>query len=145
MGKRNPGCSTPDLERRKYPVGNLADMTTDSFPKQGAIYLSKALRQGGDTKKRPVIVVSIDVRNQYSSTLLVVPCSSDIAASTNNPCRIFIPSGEGGLERDSVALCDLVTTVEKRYLERGPYGAVQAQSFRQIQQGIQIAIGLYSR
>ncbi|MBD2258437.1 type II toxin-antitoxin system PemK/MazF family toxin [Pseudanabaena sp. FACHB-2040] len=53
-------------------------MTTVSFPHQGTIYLSEALRQGGDTKKRPVLVVSIDVRNQYSSTLLVVPFSSDV-------------------------------------------------------------------
>jgi mRNA interferase MazF len=45
-------------------------MTMASFPHQGEIYLSRALRQGGDTKKRPVVVVSIDVRNQYSTTLL---------------------------------------------------------------------------
>ena len=69
-------------------------MTTVSFPHQGALYLSKALRQGGDTKKRPVLVVSIDVRNQYSSTLLVVPFSSDVEASAGNPCRIGIPAGE---------------------------------------------------
>jgi len=118
-------------------------MTTDAFPQQGTIYLSRALRQGGDTKKRPVLVVSIDVRNQYSSTLLVVPFSSNLEASAGNPCRIIVPAGEGGLERDSVALCDLITTIEKRYLERGPYGRVSPKSFQRIQRGIQIAIGLY--
>ncbi|MBD0347097.1 MAG: type II toxin-antitoxin system PemK/MazF family toxin [Coleofasciculus sp. Co-bin14] len=118
-------------------------MTTVSFPHQGTIYLSRALRQGGDTKKRLVIVVSIDVRNQYSATLLVVPFSSDVEASAGNPCRIFISAGEGGLERDSIAMCDLITTVEKRYLERGPYGSVSPKLLQQIQQGIQIAIGLY--
>lgn len=119
-------------------------MIMASFPHQGEIYLSKALRQGGDTKKRPVVVVSMDVRNQYSATLLVVPFSSDVEASLGNPCRIFIPAGEGGLERDSVAMSDLITTVEKRYLERGPYGSVGAKSLQSIQQAIQIAIGLYS-
>lgn len=119
-------------------------MTLASFPKQGDIYLSKALRQGGDTKKRPVVIVSMDVRNQYSSTLLVVPFSSDVEACAGNPCRILIPTGEGGLERDSVAMGDLITTIEKRYLDRGPYGSVRPESLRQIQQGIQIAIGLYA-
>jgi mRNA interferase MazF len=39
---------------------------------------------------------------------------------------------------------DLITTVEKRYLERGPYGSVSAESLQRIQRGIQIAIGLYA-
>jgi mRNA interferase MazF len=69
-------------------------MTMASFPHQGEIYLSRALRQGGDTKKRPVVVVSIDVRNQYSTTLLVVPFSSGVVASSVNPCRILVPAGE---------------------------------------------------
>lgn len=119
-------------------------MTPASFPRQGEIYLSRALRQGGDTKKRPVVVVSMDVRNQYSTTLLVVPFSSDVAASSGNPCRILIPAGEGGLERDSVAMGDLITTVEKRYLERGPYGSVRPEFLQRMQQAIQIAIGLYA-
>lgn len=119
-------------------------MTTATFPRQGEIYLSRALRQGGDTKKRPVVVVSIDVRNQYSATLLVVPFTSDALASSGNPCRVLIQAGEGGLEGNSVAMGDLITTVEKRYLERGPYGSVSAESLQKIQQGIQIAIGLYA-
>jgi mRNA interferase MazF len=39
---------------------------------------------------------------------------------------------------------DLITTVEKRYLDRGPYGSVRPESLQRIQQAIQIAIGLYS-
>lgn len=119
-------------------------MTTAPFHRQGEIYLSRALRQGGDTKKRPAVIVSLDVRNQYGNTLLVVPFSSDAAALSGNPCRVLIPAGEGGLERDSVGMGDLITTVEKRYLECGPYGSVSAESLRRIQRGIQIAIGLYS-
>lgn len=57
------------------------------FPRQGEVYLSKALRQSGDSKKRPVVVVSLDLRNQYSSTVLVVPFSSHVSAASRNPCR----------------------------------------------------------
>jgi mRNA interferase MazF len=53
----------------------------DGFPRQGEIYLCRALKQSGDTKKRPVVVVSLDVRNQYSSTVL--------ASSARSPTLYF--------------------------------------------------------
>ena len=114
-----------------------------NYPCQGEVYLSRALRQGGDTKKRPVVVVSIDARNRFSSTVLVVPFSSDIESAGGNPSRVQVPVGEGGLELDSVALCDLITNVERRYLERGPYGRISDRSLQRIQTGILVAIGLY--
>jgi mRNA interferase MazF len=89
------------------------------------------------------VIVSIDIRNQYSATVLVVPFSSDVESSRGNPCRVVIAAGEGGLEKESIALCDLITSIEKRYLERGPYGQLSADTFAQIQQGIQRAIGMF--
>lgn len=112
------------------------------FPRQRQVYLSRALKQSGDTKKRPVVVISVDIRNQYSSTVLVVPFSSD-TSSAANPTRILINQREGGLNVDSVAMCDFVTTIEKRYLESDPYGEITPDSFIRIQQAIQIAIGIF--
>ena len=114
----------------------------EDFPRQRQVYLSKALKQSGDTKKRPVVVVSIDIRNQYSSTVLVVPFSSDTSDAAN-PSRVLIKQGEGGLNANSVAMCDVMTNIEKRYLEHGPYGKISPESFARIQRGIQIAIGIY--
>ncbi|MEG4167046.1 MULTISPECIES: hypothetical protein [unclassified Microcoleus] len=37
-----------------------SNSTGKTYPRQGEIYLSRALRQLGDTKKRPVAVVSPD-------------------------------------------------------------------------------------
>ena len=116
--------------------------SNEDFPRQRQVYLSKALKQSGDTKKRPVVVVSIDIRNQYSSTVLVVPFSSDIS-NTANPSRILIGKGEGGLKVDSVAMCDVMTNIEKRYLESKVFGEISWESFIRIQQAIQIAIGIY--
>lgn len=39
---------------------------TEAYPRQGEVYLVRALRTIGDTKKRPVAVVSIDSRNELS-------------------------------------------------------------------------------
>ena len=116
--------------------------STADFPKQRSVYLSKALKQSGDTKKRPVVVVSVDIRNQYSSTVLVVPFSSDISQAAN-PSRTLIKQGEGGLNIDSVAMCDVLTCISKQYLEPKPYGEISEESFARILQAIQIAIAIY--
>jgi mRNA interferase MazF len=100
------------------------------------------LRTIDDTKKRPAVVVSINVRNEFSRTVLIVPFTSNISGG-ENPTRILIPRGEGGLEADSLAICDNITAVRKLYLERGPYGQISPESLEKIQRGIQIAIGIF--
>ncbi|MEP6488539.1 type II toxin-antitoxin system PemK/MazF family toxin [Microcoleus vaginatus GB2-A3] len=94
---------------------------TAAYPRQGEVYLVRALRRIGDTKKRPVAVVSIDSRNELSRTVLIVPFTSDLRGG-ETPTRVFIPAGEGGLESDSLAVCEQIITVQKTYLEQGPYG-----------------------
>lgn len=113
-----------------------------SYPQQGEVYLIKAPRSLGDTKKRPAVVVSTDVRNELSRTVLVVLFTSDIS-SGETPTRILVPAGEGGLEANSLAVCDNILAVRKLYLEQGPYGRIGDGLLRRIQQGIQIAIGIY--
>ena len=108
---------------------------------QGEIYLCKAVQSAGDSKKRPALVVSENWRNQYGSTVLVVPFTTEVAHSV--PTRVLVPQGEAGLERDSVAMCDRITTVQQSFLERGPYGGViNPMLLAQIQQGIMTAIGV---
>ena len=114
-----------------------------NFPRQRDVYLSRGLGQSGDTKKCPVVVVSLDIRNQYSSTVLVVPFSSDTQSAINNPIRVLISAGEGGLELDSVAMCDAITNIEKRCLERSPYAQISLEYLERIQRGIQVAIGIF--
>jgi mRNA interferase MazF len=117
-------------------------MEEDNYPRQGEIYLIRALKTIGDTKKRPAVVVSINVRNQLSSSVLVVPFTSDLT-SGKTPTRILIKAGEGGLLTDSLALCDNISAIRKIYLEQGSYGAISPESLQRIQQGIQVAIAVF--
>lgn len=117
-------------------------MEEDSYPRQGEIYLIRALKTIGDTKKRPAVVVSINIRNKFSSSVLVVPCTSDLTSAAT-PTRILLKAGEGGLLTDSLALCDNISALRKIYLEQGPYGAISPESLQRIQQGIQIAIAVF--
>ena len=79
----------------------------DSYPRQGEVYLIRALKTLGDTKKRPAVVISMNVRNEFRENVLIVPFTSDLSGG-ESPTRISIPAGEGGLESASSALCDNV-------------------------------------
>jgi mRNA interferase MazF len=106
-----------------------------SYPRQGEVYLIKALKTLGDTKKRPAVVISMNVRNEFRENVLIVPFTSDLT-SGETPTRILMTAGEGGLESASLALCDNISAVRKLYLERGPYGAITPQSLAKIQRAI---------
>ncbi len=119
-----------------------SNVEDDNYPRQGEIYLIRALKTIGDTKKRPAVVVSINVRNQLSSSVLVVPFTSDLT-SGETPTRILIKAGKCGLSTDSLALCDNISAIRKIYLEQGSYGAISPESLQRIQQGIKIAIAIF--
>lgn len=119
-----------------------SNSTANTYPRQSEIYLSRALRQLGDTKKRPVVVVSPDIRNELTDSVIVVPFTSNLAG-VENPTRVLIPAGEGGLQSDSLAVCENVSALRQIFLEQGPYGEISAVSLASIQRAIQVAIGIY--
>ena len=119
-----------------------SNSTAKTYPRPGEIYLSRALRQLGDTKKRPVVVVSPDIRNELTDSVIVVPFTSNLAG-VENPTRVFIPAGEGGLQADSLAVCENVSALRQTFLEQGPYGHISADVLARIQRAIQVSIGIY--
>ncbi|MEG4233837.1 type II toxin-antitoxin system PemK/MazF family toxin [Microcoleus sp. Pol11C3] len=119
-----------------------SNSTAKTYPHQGEIYLSRALRQLGDTKKRPVVVVSPDIRNEWTDSVIVVPFTSN-RQGVENPTRVLIPAGEGGLQADSLAVCENVSALRHTFLEQGPYGQISAVSLARIQRAIQVSIGIY--
>ncbi|MGB5714752.1 MAG: type II toxin-antitoxin system PemK/MazF family toxin [Waterburya sp.] len=62
---------------------------TSSYPRQGEVYLIKALKTLGDTKKRPAVVISMNVRNEFKENVLIVPFTSDLT-NGETPTRILI-------------------------------------------------------
>ena len=68
--------------------------------------------------RRPVIVVSHDGFNRtpHWFSLIVVPVSS--SSRHRGPTSVTLEAGCGGLDRDSVALCHQVTTLDRRKLLR---------------------------
>ena len=93
-----------------------------------------------DTKDRPALVVSLDVRNRLANDVIVVPLSTTLRLA---PTHVELPAGEGGLKETSMAKCEQVTTLDKSFLIRGPFaGTINTSLMREVEKAIQRAIGI---
>ena len=111
-----------------------------SYPTRGEIYLVRLPGQAKDTKPRPALIVSLDVRNRLANDVIVVPISTTLRTS---PTHVELPEGEGGLDRTSMAKCEQITTLDKSFLLRGPCsGTISHIKMTEIEKAIQQAIGI---
>ena len=76
-------------------------------------------RVPGESKRRPVIVLSPDRRNELANDVAVVPCTT---VRRLGPWHVPLPRGAGGLKEPSVAKCEHVTTLPKYLLDEHPLG-----------------------
>lgn len=65
-------------------------------------------------KTRPAIVLQNEMANRTSPTVTVVPLSTKVERVF--PFQVLIPAGEGGLTRDSKALCEQIRTLSTKRL-----------------------------
>jgi len=108
--------------------------------RRGEIYLVRLPGHPSDTKARPALVVSMDVRNRLAHDVIVVPLSTTLRPA---PTHVVLPAGEGGLKETSMAKCEQVTTLDKAFLLRGPFaGTISPSLMRDIENAIQRAIGI---
>ena len=70
-------------------------------------------------KRRPVIVVSAERRNQLARDVMVIPCSTNLRAMS---WHVLLRKGEGGLHQASMAKCEQILTVSKDSLSATPLG-----------------------
>ena len=111
-----------------------------SYPKRGEIYLVNLPGQPGDMKARPALIVSMDIRNRLANDVIVVPVSTTLRSS---PTHVQIAEGEGGLHKLSLAKCELITTLDKCFLVRGPFsGTIKTETMVEVEKAIQRAVGI---
>ena len=63
-------------------------------------------------KRRPAIVVSNDMNNQYAQTITIVPLTSQ-SSKKSYPFQVLLPKGAGGLPLESTAKCNQIRTIDK--------------------------------
>lgn len=90
---------------------------------------------------RPVIVVSRDAINQYSSVVVVVPLTSAKNIKRSYPNNVHIEAGSGGLTADSVALGGQVRAITKARLLR-QRGSLPPEMLAQVDQILRITLDL---
>ena len=109
------------------------------FPQRGCLYWVRIPGEPG-RKRRPGLVISIDVRNRLASDVLVIPCSTTDRPA---PTHVRLRKGDGGIDRRSVLKCEQITTLPKDYLIPTALGGpLSGRILEQVEIGVLRAIGV---
>jgi mRNA interferase MazF len=90
---------------------------------------------------RPVIIVSRDAINANSPVVIVVPVTGRENKKTIYPSQQVLNAGEGGLSKESVALCEQVRAISVTRL-RKQMGNLGPDKMAGIANGLKIALDL---
>jgi mRNA interferase MazF len=66
---------------------------------------------------RPAVIVQTDRANRSSPCTVVVPFTTKVPRALF-PSHVLVPTGEGGLVQNSVALCEQVRVIDQRRIIR---------------------------
>jgi mRNA interferase MazF len=92
-------------------------------------------------KSRPCLVVQNDVGNRFSPMTVVVPVEGAEHVPKLYPINVLIPKGEGGLRKDSVALCNQIRSVDEIRFGK-TYGHVSPATMSKVDQALKISLAL---
>jgi mRNA-degrading endonuclease toxin of MazEF toxin-antitoxin module len=111
-------------------------------PQSGEIWIARIPNQPKDPHQpRPVVIVSTNSQNKYLDSVIAVPTSTSIGEPYPK-LHVFLPRGTGGLPKDCYARCELVTTVDKTLLVKGPLDKPIDTKYRwQLIHGVLHALG----
>ncbi len=110
-------------------------------PHRGEVWLvdlnpTRGHEQAG---QRPALVVSEDIFNDGPADLcIVIPITSRLRPI---PSQIRIPRFEGGLEKESAALCEAVRSISKNRFAR-KLGVIRPDRMRIVEDVLRILMGL---
>lgn len=90
---------------------------------------------------RPVVVVSRDAINRSSPVVVVVPLTGRENKNRILPSHVELRAGEGGLDKDSVALCEQVRAISVARLKKN-IGHLPNDKVAKINAALKIALDL---
>ena len=110
--------------------------------KRGDIYYAElnpviGSEQGG---KRPVLIISNDIGNKHSPTVIAAAITSQKEKS-KLPTHISLDAASCGLAKDSVVLLEQVRTLDKRRLKER-MGELDSESMSQVNNALSVSFGL---
>ena len=113
-----------------------------SFPRYGDIYeVNLDPVVGAEAgKRRPALVVSNDINNEFSQTVTVLPITGQ-PAGKQYPFEVIVSKGIAGLTADSRIKANQVRTVDKRRLVSFR-GSLPSQYLPQVETAMKIHLNL---
>jgi mRNA interferase MazF len=90
---------------------------------------------------RPVIIVSRNAINEFSSVVVVVPVTGLEHKMHHYPSQVEIKAGEGGMTKDSVALGEQVRAISKKRLRKS-MGQLHAPTMAALNTALKITLDL---
>jgi mRNA interferase MazF len=108
---------------------------------KGEIYLAELSPTIGSeiSKKRPVLIVSSDISNQFSDTVSIVPITS--TTSKIYPFEVFLPKSEGNLINDSKAKGNQIRTIDKLRIQK-KFGKISNEKLKEVERAILIHLDI---
>lgn len=111
-------------------------------PKRGEIWFVKFPSDPPEKNPRPVVIVSVDARNQHprAETVLVVPLSTTLRDS---PTHIRLQPGETGLGEACDIQAENISTIRKQTLQpsRSTLRRLGESALREIARSVVRAMG----
>ncbi len=109
--------------------------------KRGEVWIAsldpiKGSEQGG---MRPVIIFQEDTVSQFTNTVITIPLTTNLKRISLPTC-VLINAPEGGLSRDSVALCHQLRVLDITRL-RGKIGEVNSQTIANLESIVWFTLG----
>ena len=122
---------------------------------RGKIFFADIPKSGNGSVfygKRPILIISNNACNKFSTTITAIPCSTKGGTSCSGiggrkkkdlPTHVYIPSTKGGtgLTRDTIVMCENICNYSVDILEEC-IGEVDEEMMREIEKAVQIQIGI---
>jgi mRNA interferase MazF len=91
-------------------------------------------------KRRPVLIISVDARNERANDVLVIPCSTKLLESVTH---VRLARGEGGVPHPCILKCEQIATAYKVDVDEAPLGAPLGPArLREVERAVARAIGV---
>ncbi len=114
-------------------------MAVSAYPRRGHLYWV-TIPSEPTRKRRPALVVSMDVRNRLAGDVMVVPASSVLRPA---PTHVRLRQRQGGVRKSSMLKCEQLTTLPKSFLNPGPLGgSLSDRIMEEVEKAILRAIGV---
>jgi mRNA-degrading endonuclease toxin of MazEF toxin-antitoxin module len=91
-------------------------------------------------KRRPVLVLSVNARNERANDVIVVPCSTNLRDA---PTHVRLRRGDGGAPATCILKCEQIMTLPKDALDPTPLGPpLEPTRMIEVERGVLRAIGV---